>query len=437
MFRILALFLLFLVPLQARAQGFVIDVPGGKEISIAVPAPQAQHSGGVVTEVHDTLLRDLELSGYFTLVDPRSYVERGKGVEPGTFNMGDWSLIDAAVLVKTRVLPAGDPGCDPNGQRMCADAFVYYVVSGDLLAKKRFRGAPSDARHLAHGIANLVVESVTGRPGFFGARLAAVGQQTGNKEIYILELDGRGVTPVTRNGSINLSPAWSPDGRSIAWTSYKKTNPDLFVKDLGSGRTRVISNVRGVNTSPAFDPTGARLALARSTGGDADLVIVDAKTGQLLKEVTRGGGIDISPHFSPDGRYLAFASERSGGSQVYIADLQTQDVQRITFQGDFNTDPVFSPDGEKIAFVGRSEGGFDIYVVDRDGRNLIRITQDSGDNEDPAWSPDGNYLVFSSTRTGRSELWLATADGRHQMALTRSGGWSQPTFMPMDLRRRR
>lgn len=431
MLRLLAL-LLVLLPLRASAQGFVIDVPGRRDIAIAAPAPL--HPAGArdaAQAIHDVLLHDLRLSGWFRVVDPKSYVERAKGIEPGTFSFDDWSLVDAAALVKTRVLPAGDTSCDPAGRKVCVDAYVYYVVNGDLLAKKRLRADPGAVRDLGHHLANLVVETITGRPGFFHHRLAAVGSQTGNKEIHLLSLDGRALGPLTRNGSINLSPAWSPDGRHLAWTSYKKGNPDLYVKDAVSGRTRVVSNVRGINTSPAFDPSGERIALARSNGADSDIFLVDARTGREILQVTRGGGIDVAPNFSPDGRYLAFASERSGGSQIYVADLQTQEIRRVSFHGDFNTDPVFSPDGSRIAFVGRSKGGFDVFVVGRDGRNLVRITQDAGDNEDPAWSPDGHYLVFSSTRRGRSQIWLSTADGRHQWPITDSGGWTQPVFVPV------
>jgi TolB protein len=414
-------FAILAVPASAQ---IVVTVPGAADVPLALPPVQLP-TGDVPgsDELWDTIWKDLDMSGYFSMLDPKAYIEKGKGVEPGTFDFADWRILRASVLVKTRLTMC-------EGQ-VCADAWVYDVSGANRILARRFRAAPGQARYQAHAIANAVLLAVTGQPGFFGARLVAVGAQSGTKEIYLLDLDGKGVAPVTKNGSVNLSPAWAPDGRTISWTSYKKGQPDLYSKELATGRVALLSNRKGVNISPAFSPDGKTLCMARSgPQGDSDLYLLDAATGAEVKRLTDGGGIDVSPNFSPDGNTVAFASERSGGSHVYLIDVGSQAITRLTFDGLFNTDPVFSPDGTKIAFVGRVEGGFDIYVVNRDGSGMYRITEGRGDNEDPAWSPDGRYLVFSSTRTGRSELWLSTADGRHQAKITSTGGWFQPAFAP-------
>ncbi len=425
-------------PSEAAAQGIrTIRVTPRGDVPLAVPTPVLTGDAkAVADEAWQAMWLDLDMSGYFDLQDPSGYLERGKGIAPGSFSFRAWDQIGTAVLVKTRIFGAGVAECDTSGTRICADLQVYHVPSEERLAYKRFRGTPAAARHLGHAMANHVLEVVTGVRGVFGTRLAAVNSRSGNKEIYVLDTDGRGVLPVTRNGAINLSPAWSPDGTEIAWTSYKKGNPDLYVKNLQTGRTRTLSSVRGVNTSPAFSPDGKWVALSRSVDGDSDIFLLDAATGALVQRVTRGGGIDVSPSFSPDGRKLAFASERSGGSQVFIADVpgDAGAARRLTITGDFNVDPVISPDGQRFAFVGRSQGGFDIYVADMNGRNLVRLTQDMRDNEDPTWSPDSRYVAFSSTRTGRSEIFVSTADGRHQTQVTRDGGWTQPTWMPLPAR---
>ncbi|MCB9678845.1 MAG: Tol-Pal system beta propeller repeat protein TolB [Alphaproteobacteria bacterium] len=416
-------------PLQrAEAAGFYVQVPGGREVQLALPRPATPQGDpdGKAEEIWSTIDNDLRQSGYFTLIDPEAAIDGG-GVEPGSFTFDSWTKLKVGVVVKTRILPTGQCG---KPDAMCVDAYVYYVVNGETLAQKRFRSEAKNARYIGHDVANEVVEAVTGQRSSFGARLAAVGKKGANKEIFLLDTDGKGVAPVTKNGSINLSPAVSPDGRYVSWTSYRKGNPDLYVKDLASGHTRVLSNVEGINASPAFSPDGRYVAMARSTGGNSDIYILDAKTGKDVKRLTDNAGIDVSPNYSPDGTQIAFASEASGGSQIYVADAASGASHRVTHQGGFNTDPVFSPDGTKIAFVGRDKGGFDVFVVGADGKGLIRITQGMGDNEDPSWSPDGRYLVFSSTRNGTSQIWISTADGRHQAPVTSSGSWTQPTFVP-------
>jgi TolB protein len=420
-----------LLTLLSLAQAAIfVPVAGSRDITLALPLPQAPAGDANQQIIYDTIRKDLEITGYFRMLDPASFIEKGKGIEPGTFNFGDWTTVGAASLAKTRLLPKGDPSCDPAGKKMCMEVYVYYVVEGTKLAGKRLHQEGDNPRMLAHRAAEVILTALTGETGFFlNGQIAAVGQRTGSKEIYIISLDGHGVTPVTRNGSINLSPAWSPDGGRLAWTSFRRGNPDLYIKDLASASTAAISAQRGLNAAPAFSPDGRTLALTRSANGDSDIYLIDARSGREIRRLTTGGGIDVAPNFSPDGRTVIFSSERSGGSQVFAVSTEGGEPRRITRQGGSFTDPVYSPDGSRIAFVGRN-GRFDIYVCDADGSNLTRITQDAGDNEDPSWSPDGKYIAFSSTRSGRSEIWVSTANGAHQVQISTGGGWTQPTWKP-------
>lgn len=422
----LALLLALAPSAHAQSAGFVVHVAGGREVQLALPRPAHGGAEAALSEsIWSTIDNDLRQSGYFTLVDPAAAIDNG-GVEPGSFAFDSWSKLKVAVLVKTRI---PEPATCGKPDTVCADAWVYYVVNGQVLASNRFRAETGSQRALGHSIANEVVYAVTGQRSHFGSRLAAVGRKGGNKEIFLLDSDGEGVSPATRNGSINLSPAVAPGGGQLAWTSYKKGNPDLYIKDLRTGRARVLSNLDGINASPAFSPDGSLVAMARSNGGNSDIYILDAKSGEVVRRLTNDAGIDVSPDFSPDGRRIVYASEQSGGSQIFIADATTGSTTRLTMDGSFNTDPVFSPDGSKVAFVGRDGGRFDVFVINADKSGLLRITQNMGDNEDPSWSPDGRYLVFSSTRTGSSQLWMSTADGRVQSQVTASGSWTQPVFI--------
>lgn len=398
-----------------------VVTPGSASFPIALPMPvDLNADDAVVQEVWDVVHKDLVTTGYFNLLPLVGYVEKDGGIEPGTFQMSDWTLLKATALAKIRVIGGAD--------FLQADVFVYDVNGNALLAKKGFKVRDNrEARRLGHKIADEIVYALTHEHSFFASQIAVVGTRTGNKEIYVMDIDGKGVQPITANHSINLSPAWSPSGDRIAYTSYKQDNADVYLKVVGSGSVTALSARPGVDSGASFSPDGKRVALSRSNGADSDIYVLDANTGLSERRVTNVKGIDVEPCWSPDGTKLAFASERSGGSQVFIQDLASGDVNRVTMKGYMNGSPAWSPDGQYLAFVGR-DAHFDVFVVRTDGTGLLRITQDAGDNEDPVWSPDGNYLMFSSTRNGKSQIVISTADGRVQTVVTDDGGWYQPAW---------
>jgi len=399
-----------------------IGAPGANKLPLAVTRPIGGATQG--DEFYDIVRRDLALCGWFDLVEEAAHIEpRGTGVQPGQFSFQDWEIPGAAALGKTVLRPDGD--------RLRAEAWVYDVAGRRKLGAKAFSADKSAVRSLAHKVANEIVLRITGQSAPFATRFAVAGKFSGNKEIYLVDFDGHGLTKITKNGSINLQPGWHPSGSKLAFTSYASGNPDCYVADLVAGRITRLSARSGINSGPAFSPDGSRIALTLAPAGDPDIYVIDAASGAVVTRLTRGTGIDVSPCWSPDGSRLAFVSERSGGAQIYIANADGSGVQRVTYQGSHNVDPAWSPDGNTIAFVSR-DGRFDVFTVRLDGTGLTRITQAAGDNEDPCWSPDGNYLAFSSTRSGSPHLWLSSRDGAHQVQLTTGkGGYTNPAWSPV------
>ena len=407
---------------DSRKLGTVItNAPGEAQYMLALPRP----TGGspAAQEFYEVLKRDLELTGYFVVIDPNAFIEaRTAGLRPGSFRFEDWEIPGAEILVKT--------GLQDTPQGLRAEAWVYYVPGRAKEGAKAFSGPVSSVRMLAHKAANLVIESLFEHQGPFNTRFAFSAAFSGNKEIYVVDFDGFGRRRITRNGSINLQPDWDRTGTRIAYTGYAGGNPDAYVADLSKGRIRRISARPGINTGPSFSPTDDRLALTMSPGGDPDIFTIDSTTGRSTERITRSAGIDVSPTWSPDGSRIAFVSERSGGAQIYVANADGSDARRVTFQGTHNTDPAWSPDGKHIAFVSR-QGVFDVFVVRLEDNKITRITQGMRDNEDPTWSPDGHYLAFSSTRTGAAHIWMSTLNGVHQVQLTQGkGGYTNPDWSP-------
>ena len=399
-----------------------LTYPGEKKMPIAIPRPVG--GSGAVDEFYTVLENDLRLSGWFEIMDSASFLEpTGTGVRPGQFRYEDWDSLGTAVLGKTLLQSR-------NGNQLYAEAWVYDVAGARRLGARSFSADGDHARLLAHKVANEIIYRVTLRDGPFNTRFAVSGSFSGNKEIYTVDFDGYGLTRLTKNGSINIQPAWDSTGTKIAYTSYAAGNPDLYVADLSGGQITRISARNGINSGADWHPTRNLLALTLSPGGNPDVFAIDGSTGRQMAQLTKDLGIDVGGTWSPDGSQIAFTSDRSGGPQVYVANADGSNPRRVTFMGNYNVDPAWHPDGDMLTFVGR-DGNFDVLTIKLDGTELTRITQGQGDNEDPVFSPDGYYIAFSSTRTGQSHLFTSTINGRHQVQLTRGkGGYTNPDWSP-------
>lgn len=221
-------------------------------------------------------------------------------------------------------------------------------------------------------------------------------------------------------------PAEEPVGQ-LAYASGPAASSDVHLIAAGaSGRRRLTRD--GRSTDPAWSPDGRRLAYVSFAGGDGEILVSDAR-GRHVRRLTRNRVEDVLPSWSPDGRRIAFASDRSGAFEIYVLDVQGGEVDRVTRfaseqYGAFY--PAWSPDGRWIAFASaaRSPENQEIYVVRPDGTGLTRLTRTAGtserlgDDSTPSWSPDGRSILFASHRSGNLDVWIMRADGRRQRRLT-------------------
>ena len=410
----------------ARAEIY-IDVQGSEgNFPLAVPDLK------VLGKKHDsaeamlsTLRKDLLISGWFHMQDPASFLENPQktGLRVDEFSFDDWHTINTAGLVKA--------GYEVDGQTLKVEVRIYHVIEQKMILGDVISGTIDDPESLAHRVADTVIEAFTGEPGPFSSRIACVTTLSGNKEIALVDLAGR-VNTLTRNGEINLSPAYHPDGTKVAYTSIKAGNWDLYVLDIATKQETKVSSHPGINSGADFSPDGSHIALTLSYVGDSEIYAISATDGSNATRLTSSWGIDVSPDWSPDGTKIAFTSGRQGGPQIFVMDRSGGRVAQLTFGGNHNVSPVWSPDGNKIAFAGRDKGRFDIFVCDADGSNMRRLTQSPGDDEDPTWSPDGRYIIFSSDRDGGAkQLYMMTSDGRSITRITDGKGtFTNPDWSP-------
>ena len=375
--------------------------------------------------IADTIVYDLDLSGWFKVLDRAAYIEdpQKSGVALGTFDFKDWSTIGAEGLVKG--------GFTIQGDEVTVELRLFDVFQNKERVGKRYSGRVKDYRRIAHKFADEIINQFTGVPGIFNTRIAYVSTSGGRfKEIHIAHLDGSEKFQVTNNHTINLSPSWTADGKSVLYTSYKDRNSGLYLFELYSGKEVKITPRTGRYIGGKISPDGQYIAATLETGGNSNIVLLD-RNGNAIRNLTESPGIEVSPAWSPDGKQLVFVSDRSGSPQLYVLDVANSKPRRLTYSGNYNTSPEWSPRGDRVAYTGRVGNRFAIFTIGVEGGEPRKLTAESADSEDPTWSPDGRFIAFSSNRAGKYHLYVMQANGENQRRLTGSGGDdTKPSWSP-------
>lgn len=396
---------------------------GARQPSLSITRPMKL--GGapnprIAREIEEVLKSDLNLSGEVKLMSALPKDITG-GIRPGEFDFTPWRTMGAALLLKTGYVVAG--------KTMMLECRLYDVQGGKSLLGTVYTGKLRFVREMAHAFADQIMQELTGEKGPFTGKIVFVSGRTGNKEVYIMDYDGYNERRLTRNGSINLNPSFSPSGHEIIYTSYKKGNPDLYRKDVFTGVETRISSRTGLNVTAAWAPRGGKIALTMSKDGPCQIYLID-RNGKQLARLTNDDAIDISPSWSPNGSQIAFVSDRDGSPQIFIMNADGSHVRRLTTGGSYNVGPSWSPRGDRIAYCRRQGDGFQIHVMDTDGKDDVQLTNE-GRNEYPHWSPDGRFITFMSNRGGKESIYIMRADGQSQIRVSGDrAGDSQPVWSP-------
>lgn len=421
--RYLLICMMLVLPLEvsAQEQHLVVTPSGSQELRLQIAPPVAL--GGtkdteVATQIGQILNFDMTLAGFGVSSPP---VVQETGIRPGDFSFSPWRAAGADLLIKI--------GYQLSKDTLTLECRLFDVVRERELSAKRYNGKRQDLRKITHTFSDEVMQAVTGERGPFTGKIAFVSKATGNKEISLMDYDGYNVVRLTKNGSINLNPEFSPSGREIIFTSYKKRNPDLYRRELYTGAEARISHSQGINVTAAYAPDGNRIALAKSKDGQSQIYLI-GNDGKELARLTRSNAIDVSPSWSPDGTRIAFVSDRLGSPQVFVMNADGSGIRRLTTSGSYNVSPRWSPKGDRIAYCRQEGNGFQIYTIAPDGTGDTRLTTD-GNNEHPRWSPDGRFITFSSRRGGAESIYVMRSDGSGETRVSRGkAADSHPTWSP-------
>ena len=402
-------------PTIGWAEYDVIDItkPFLRKIPLAIPLfKNATGSGEEKSQSEkaaDFLSDALDFTGYFKVLDRGAFLfdpERND-VTLANLNFQNWTVVGAELLITGYY--------ELRNDKVSIELRLFDTFRARRVLGKKYSGGLSNQREIILRFCIDVINYLTGSQGVFSSKIAFVSNGTGNKEIYTCEFDGYDPRRLTNNNTITLFPAWSTDGKWMAFTSYRDGNPDLYIRNLSQGQETKIAK-QGINITPAWVPKKLDLAATLSFSGDQEIYLLTG-SGKIIKRLTDSRGIDVSPSWSPDGNQFAFVSDRSGSAQIYIQDLVSGKVRRLTYEGRKNTQPSWSPRGDKIAYTSEMNGGHNIFVIGLDGQDPVQLTYDSRDNEAASWSPDGSLIVFSSNREGPSRIYVMTAYGTDQRRL--------------------
>jgi TolB protein len=378
-------------------------------------------------DVAQVVSNDLARSGRFKPMDRKDFID-----EPHTGSsiaFDDWRRLNNDYIVVGQLQPQGE-------DRFNIAFELYNVLNHQRLLGFQISSNRAGLRLASHQVADMIFEKIIGIRGAFATHIAyismlgAVPHRT--YRLIVADADGENPHIVMQSNEPLMSPAWSPDGQSLAYVSFEDKLPSIYVQYLKTGERRQVSARAGVNQAPAWSPDGKKLALTLSTrDGNLDVYVLDLAT-QALTRITDDPGIDTEPQWSKDGHTLYFTSDRAGGPQIYSVGLSPGDrPRRLTFQGAYNARPRLSPDESTLAFVTQEDGAFRIATMDLKGHNDMQVLTKGRSDVSPSYAPNGAQIIYASRDRGRGVLAMVSSDGRVQERLVSSeGDVQEPAWSP-------
>lgn len=392
--------------------------------SIAVVPFTWAGAGAPPEDISAVIDSDLARSGQFAPI-ARTDMLGNPSTEAEVFYR-DWRSLNAEYLLIGRV--SAEPGV------LRVDYELFDVLRQTKVLSGYEQGPATDARMLAHRVADAVYEKLTGVPGAFATKLLYISatRVSGGKDYSRLTMsDSDGARPIVllETKEPLLAPTWAPDGQNIAYVSFETGRPAIYRQELATGRRQQLTNFQGINSSPAWSPDGRTMAMVLSKDGNPDIYLMDLATKQLT-QITRHYAIDTEPAWMPDGQSLLFTSDRGGKPQIYRYDLRSGKTDRVTYEGSYNARARVSQDGRSVVMVHQKDGRFHIAVLDL-VTNRMQILTTTDLDESPSIAPNGSMVLYATKDADRGILAAVAVDGDAKFRLpAREGDVREPAWSP-------
>ena len=420
-----SLILLFLLMTSAVHAELVIEVTQGKQsaIPVAVVPFSWQGSQPLPEDISGIITNDLASSGYF-----RTLPESNMIGQPNTLSevvYGDWANLrqDFVVIGSVELLPTG----------YAIQFHVLDVHQKMEILRHRVRGKASQLRDLAHYISDFIFEKITGVPGVFSTKLIYV---TTNRErtrfnLNYADADGAREQLIYTSRDPVISPAWSPDGKKVAYVSFENGHSEIYFQELATGKRERVVAFEGSNSAPAFSPDGTKLAFVHSKLGNPDIYVMDLAS-RKIERMTNHYAIDTEPQWGVNGDSIYFTSSRAGGPQVYKLDTGNKAVTRVTYEGAYNARARLTADGRKLVYVHRSGDRFHIASQDLKSGLVHILTSETELDESPSVAPNGSMVIYAASEADRSILAAVSVDGDVKFRLpSKYGDVREPAWSPI------
>jgi len=260
-----------------------------------------------------------------------------------------------------------------------------------------------------------------------------------------MSANGTGITRLTKNAANDVQPAWSPNGKKIAFVSNRAGNNEIYVMNAdGTGITRLTNNAAS-DEAPAWSPSGTRILFQSNRVGHFELYVMNANGSGVTRLTTNlphacifGApcpSLEKAPTWSPDGTKIAFLHKFNtlSGNPVFSVDIMNANGLDVTMGASalHASRVAWSPGGTKIAFDPDFNGDYEIDLMNVAGFAVTQLTHNTISDESPAWSPDGSRIAFESARSGNFEIFAMNANGTGVTRITSNSAFDgQPAWGP-------
>ncbi|MBV9959323.1 MAG: PD40 domain-containing protein [Acidobacteria bacterium] len=260
-----------------------------------------------------------------------------------------------------------------------------------------------------------------------------------NRSVALINWDGSSLGSISSGGSsLNIEPAWSPDGLSIVFSTNRDGNFEIYSTNASGSQPVRLMNNPAADTSPSYSPDGLSIVFVSDRDGNKEIYKMNADGSNQVRLTTETTN-DSAPAYSPDGQKIIFVSDRvTGGQRLFTMNPDGSNQQMLSDIAGSYSRPSYSPDGRKIIFsYGTDINTRRVWTMNADGSGR---TQFPVGREAPAYSPNGRKVVFSCCPSGPSSpdagVRTANADGSGERVVAALPDPSSPSWQPIRVTRR-